>query len=401
MLVTKRWGLLIFSLLLVAPASFSRKLPMSSSTVPAPDYWPTDDWLVSTPEEQGMRSELLTQMMDTIHELDLNVQSFLLIRHGYIIFEEYPDPWYHENRTHFLASVTKSFMAGLIGIALDKGYIASLSDRVIDYFSDRTIANVVPLKEMMTIRDLLTMKTGMLWDEGSYSYWDSRNSFVQMENSDDWVQFVLDCPMARFPNQKWYYNTGASHLLSALINQTTGNSTLSFAREHLFTPLGIDQSAWRTDPQGINPGGFGLDLTPRDTAKYAFLHLHQGMWDGEQIISSSWIAESTQTHTMLVYGNGYGYHWITYPLFNAYAAFGAGGQGIFVFPDYDLIAIVNAEEPVGIPFTELLLHFVLPSLTDVESAAFFPWKTGFVFVLVLGLFVPLVYLYGFKRRQRN
>jgi CubicO group peptidase (beta-lactamase class C family) len=340
-------------------------------------------------------------MMDTIHELDLNVQSFLLIRHGYIIFEEYPDPWYHEDRIHFLASVTKSFMAGLIGIALDQGYIGSLSDRVIDYFSDRTIANFDTLKEMMTIRDLLTMKTGMLWDEGSYSYWDSRNSFVQMENSDDWVQFVLDRPMALLPDRKWYYNTGASHLLSALINQTTGNSTLSFAREHLFTPLGIEQSAWRTDPQGINPGGFGLDLTPRDTAKYAFLYLHQGMWDGEQIISSNYVLESTHTHTMLVYGNGYGYHWITYPLFNAFAAFGAGGQGIFVFPDYDLIAIVNAEENVGIPFTELILNFVLPSLTDVPSAAFIPWKLGFVLVLVLGLILPLVFVYGFKRRQRN
>jgi CubicO group peptidase (beta-lactamase class C family) len=398
--VTKWWVLVFFSLLVVAPIHFTDTQLSSAKTVTEPDYWPTDGWRVSTPEEHGMRSEVLAQIMPTYDELDLNVQSFLLVRHGYIVFEEYPDPWYQEDRPHFLASVTKSFTAGLIGIALDHGYISSLSDRVIDCFSDRTIANLSALKEMMTVRDLLTMKTGMQWDEGSYSYWDTRNSFVQMENSDDWVQFILDRPMETFPDRKWYYNTGASHLLSALINQTAGNSTLAFAREHLFEPLGMGRSYWATDPQGINPGGYGLSLTPRDMAKYAFLYLHQGEWEGDQIISADWVVESTLTHTMLVPGNGYGYHWITFPQFNAYAAFGAGGQGICVFPDYDLIAIITAEEALGLPFMEILLNYVLPSLTDVPSAPC-PWKAGFVLMIALGLSIPIVYVYGFKRRQHN
>ncbi len=366
-----------------------------------PDYWPTDGWRTSSPEAQGMNSQLLDQLDAHLNSYEFCYNSFIVVRHGYIVFETYPNPIYNQDSIHFIASVTKSVMSGIFGIAVDQGYINSIHDPVLSYFPNRTIANPNPLKDSMTVRDLLTMKTGLQWDEGSYSYDDPRNSFVQWVNSPDGVQFFLDLPMECAPDLKWYYNTGASSMLSALITFTSGDSALDLARDHLFQPLGITRYSWRSDAHEINYGGFGMSLLPRDMAKYGFLYLHNGRWDDQQVISPEWIAESTYTHTVFYHGYGYGYHWITFPAFNGYAAFGAGGQGIFVIPKYDLVIIVTAEEPEGVPFKNLILSYVIPSLYDAEPVPVFPWKTAWILTLSFGLAIPLIYVYWFKRGKRK
>jgi CubicO group peptidase (beta-lactamase class C family) len=364
-----------------------------------PDYWPTESWQTSSPETQGMNSQILDQLFQHLHSFEFCYNSFLVIRHGYIVFEAYPNPVYDQDTIHFLASVTKSFTAGIFGIAVDQGLIGGIHDSLLGYFPNRSIANPSPLKDSITIRDLLTMKTGLQWDEGSYAYDDPRNSFVQWMSSDDGVQFVLDLPMVCAPNIKWYYNTGASSMLSALISVTSGGTTLDFAQEYLFNPLGIKRYSWSADSHGINYGGFGLSLLPRDMAKYGFLYLQNGRWEDQQIISASWIAESTYTYTLFYPGHGYGYHWITYPALNGYAAFGAGGQGIFVIPKYDLVIVVTAEEPGGVPFLNLILNYVLPSLTDAEVSPVILWIFGWFLTLTFVLLITLIYVFYFKRKR--
>jgi CubicO group peptidase (beta-lactamase class C family) len=134
-------------------------------------------------------------------------------------------------------------------------------------------------------------------------------------------------------------------------------------------------------------------------AKYGLLYLQNGRWEDQQIISEEWIAESTFTHTVFYQGYGYGYHWITFPAFNGYAAFGAGGQGIFVIPKYDLVIIVTAEQPEGVPFIDLILNFVVPSLYDAEPVPI-SWKIGWILTLSLGVTIPLVYVYWYHRHRR-
>jgi CubicO group peptidase (beta-lactamase class C family) len=397
--VKARHWIPLLLLFFFVPISAVTPLPESDMTPPELDYWPTDGWRTSSPEAQDMNSQVLDLLYDELHSLKLCYNSFIVVRHGYIVFETYPSPIYDQDRLHFLASTTKSVMAGVFGIAVDQGYIGSVHDSVLGYFPNRTFANPSPLKDSMTVRDLLTMKTGLAWDEGAFSYDDPRNSFVQWIESPDPVQYFLDLPMACPPDRRWYYNTGASSMLSTLITVTTGESTHNFAREWLFQPLGITRSAWEADLNGINYGGFGLNLLPRDMAKYGLLYLQNGRWDNQQIISTDWIAESTFTHTVFYQGYGYGYHWITFPAFNGYAAFGAGGQGIFVIPKYDLVIIVTAEEPVGVPFVDLILAYVIQSLYDAEPVPV-SWKLGWILTLTLGITIPLVYVYWFNRTRR-
>lgn len=391
------WAVLFF----IIPVSAALPSPNLESAPREPDYWPTAGWRFASPESQGMDSRLLGQLDAKLHSYDICYNAFLVVRHGYIVFETYPNPVYDENQLHFLASVTKSFTAGVFGIAIDKGYISNIQNPVLAYFPERTVANPSVLKNMMTVRDLLTMKTGLQWDEGTYSYDDSRNSFVQWIQSEDSVQFFLDLPMACAPNWKWYYNTGASSMLSTLITMTSGKTMYQFADENLFQPLGITRHYWESDHQGINYGGFGLSLLPRDMAKYGFLHLHKGRWDQQQVISEEWVVESTRMHTLFCPGYGYGYHWICYPIIGAYAAFGAGGQGICVIPQHDLVIVVTAEEPDGVPFLNLIKDFVLPSLSASTSKTnAFVNLTGFL-ALIFGIVVSLLIIKKYARNQRS
>jgi CubicO group peptidase (beta-lactamase class C family) len=382
------------------PLSVTSPVSQNQFSVLEPDYWPTDGWRTSSPEAQGMNSQLLDELEMELNGFEICYNSFIVVRHGYIVFESYPNPIYDQDTLHFIASVTKSVTAGLFGIAVDQGYIRSIHDSVLGYFSNRTFDNPSSWKDSMIIRDLLTMKTGLQWDEGSYSYDDPRNSFVQWFTSEDRVQFFLDLPMASAPDQRWYYNTGASSMLTTLISLTTGQTALEFATEHLFQPLGISRYYWESDTQGSNYGGFGMNLLPRDMAKYGFLYLHNGRWDDLQIISAEWVAESSSTHTCFYPGYGYGYHWITFPFIGGYAAFGAGGQGILVIPKYDLVIVVTAEEPSGVPFVPLILRYVLPSLVDEESNPILFWQLGWMLTLPVGIAISLLCVYSIKRKHQ-
>ncbi len=168
-----------------------------------------------------------------------------------------------------MSSATKSITGTLIGIAIDKGLIDSVDHKLLDFFPDRTFANVDTQKQSITLRHVLSMSSGLDWPHNGL------NEYLEpgMEASKDWVQFVLDRPMAAAPGSVFVYNSGGSHLLSAVIQKATGMSALDFAQKHLFAPLGITNVTWATDPQGINFGAANLAMSPRDMAKLGYLYL--------------------------------------------------------------------------------------------------------------------------------
>jgi CubicO group peptidase (beta-lactamase class C family) len=319
-----------------------------SETTPTPAGTPTPDWQASTPEQQGMDSQKLVKMFDYIADRGLDLHSLLIVRNGVLVTEAYFFP-YRAETLHSLNSSTKSVVSALIGIAVDKGFIRGVDQPLSSFFPDRTIANMDSRKQAITLEDLLTMSSGLDWPEWDTSYSDPANITRQMLLSLDPVQFVLDRPMHTDPGTLFNYNTGGSNLLSAILEQATGENTLEFAYANLFEPLGFSNPFWAEARNGMYRGGEGLMLTPRDMARFGILFLDHGLWDGRQVIPAAWVNASTRnqisTGPQAYAGDQYGYQWwlgwIQSPGF--YAASGYGGQFIFVVPEKNLVAVFTGE----------------------------------------------------------
>jgi CubicO group peptidase (beta-lactamase class C family) len=241
-----------------------------------------------------------------------------------------------------MQSVSKSVTSALIGIAVRRGEIPGVDVKMMPYFADfKTKAD--PKRDAMTLRDVLTMTAGIRWDESSVPYTDPRNNCAAMEGRDDWVQYVLDQPMAHEPGRQFEYNSGATQLLSFLIQKTTGQPADDYAREHLFGPLGIEY-AWKRTPLGLADTEGGLYLRPRDLAKLGHLYLKDGLWEGKRILPEGWVQDSTARRVELESGWAYGYQWWILPRRSpgapeSYAARGYGGQLLIVVPRFDLLAV--------------------------------------------------------------
>ena len=303
-----------------------------------------------------MEAGKLAEMLDAIQEQHLNLHSLLVIRNGYLVSETYFGSHQQDTR-HETYSVTKSFVATLIGMAIDKGYIDGVEHRIVDFFPERTLANLDEQKEAMTLNDVLTMRSGLDWQEGDAAY-------GAMYRSPDWVQFMLDKPMVWPPGSQFNYCSGCSHLLSAILQQTTGMNTRDFAEEYLFEPMGVSNAVWDTDGAGIPIGGWGLQMTPREMAKLGHLYLHHGEWEGQQIVSASWVEGATKRHSQAEDEWGYGYQWWTYPPVGAYAAWGLYGQTIFVIPESDLVVVTTAEMDNDDEITELVEKYIVPAVRE-------------------------------------
>ena len=265
---------------------------------------------------------------------------------------------------HSLNSCTKSVLSALVGIAINEGYINSVNDKVLDYFPDMKIANIDQRKQNLKIVDLLTMSTGFDWELSN------NLSTNQMLQSPNWTKFVLDRPMKEDPGQSFNYCNGAAHLISSIIQKTTGKSAGEFAAEKL--QLGIQDAYWSFSPENVNSGYSGMYLQPTDMAKFGYLYLKKGIWNGQQIIPEIWINESTKEHIKATWTPlfpGYGYMWWT-NRFGGYSALGYGGNYIFVIPASQLVVVFTGGllygENIFFP-GELMEKYVLPSI-KTESA---------------------------------
>jgi CubicO group peptidase (beta-lactamase class C family) len=298
---------------------------------------PTDRWPIATPESQGIDSAVLADMLDHIRSRRLPVHSLLLIRHGQLVLDASFFP-FESGRPHDIASATKSVTSILVGIAIDKGYLRSVSQPVLPLLPGAAPAPLDPRKQDLTIEHLLTMTSGL--DCGFEA---GEKELAAMRRSDDWAAFALALPMRAAPGSQFAYCSCNNHLLSSVLSAQTGDSALVFARKHLFGPLGIDDVSWPADPRGRTHGWGDLRLRPRDLAKIAYLYLHGGRWNGKQIVSEEWVRRSTSPTVKIRDGVGYGYSWWINttrqpPVFEA---IGRGGQRAAAVPDKDLVVVFN------------------------------------------------------------
>jgi CubicO group peptidase (beta-lactamase class C family)/sugar lactone lactonase YvrE len=303
-----------------------------------------------------MSSELLTAAIEYLlgqREL-YNINSLTVIRHGHIVADVtfYP---YQPGEIHDIASVTKVVTSTLVGIAVDKGYISSVDERVLDFFPDRVIANLDDRKRAMTLKHLLTMTSGLELDEDS-------------ECTKDAVQCALDLPMVAEPGTVFEYFSAPPLLFSAIVEQTTGMNLLQFARTYLFAPLVISNAIWEASPNGHTLGAGSLRITPHDLARFAQMILQRGMWNGQRVVSEAWLGEATDIHV----GETYGYYWNHYPEFPIFfGGGGAMGQRFIVSPDNDLVVVYTgfgyAHEDIEVVYLESLRSYILPAVQSDEA----------------------------------
>jgi CubicO group peptidase (beta-lactamase class C family) len=336
---------------------------MFEEVSPPPESdWP---WENVSPESQGIESEDLERMVEHIDSNNESIHSIIIYKNGTIPYEEYFEP-FNENGLHNLKSTSKGIISALTGIALEEGYIDSLDESILPYFSDYDVDTTG--KSDITIRDLLTMSSGLKWDENNL------NSMYTFFVNKRIVKRVLNQPLVDEPGTTFNYNTGLTHLLSAIISKASGMSTLEFAEQYLFEPLEIESVQWDTDREGYHIGGSELFLTPRAMTKFGVMYLHDGEYLGRQIVSEDWVIESTTTQIEGSFHGAniqYGYLWwldIGNQLFSylddetRYLAMGARGQRIFVFPEQNVVVVITADEGDESQCDKLIRDFILPAL---------------------------------------
>ncbi len=272
--------------------------------------------------------------------------SLLVVHHKALVFERY----YHQGRADEainVKSVTKSVISALVGIALKQGYLASLDQCVGDFFPQYIPANGDPRKQAITLKQLLTLRSGLSWQE------DTEN-LQRLFASDNWVQHGLGLPLLHPPGEVFAYSTLDAHLLSAILSQATGGNLLAFAQENLFGPMGCILPRWTCDPQGHPLGGSDLYLTPREMAKFGSLYIQQGHWDTMPIIPVEYVNASVRTQVSsgisvgadpgTVISDTYGYLWWISSIgpYASFFALGYGGQTIYVIPDLDIVLVTTA-----------------------------------------------------------
>ena len=305
-----------------------------------PAYWPTTEWKRASPESQGMDSNAL---LDTIKQKDFDavgLHSLIVIRHGYVVAEAYRYPYTASTR-HIINSATKSFTSTAVGIAIDEGLIKGVRERVLPFFKDRYEIAQDDKRDGLTIGDLLTMRSGMNWNDGAPSGY----SFNGLIASDDWTRFALSAPMLLKPGLSFDYNTGNSQILMGILDKATGGKAETYVRTKLLEPIGIRDATWLKDPTGLVGGGHGLGMTGEDLARLGFLFLNGGRWENRQIVSDKWVKTAVIPRTVSKIdfnrGYSYAYHWWIMDR-NVYSAQGYAGQTLFVFPDKDLIVVTTA-----------------------------------------------------------
>jgi CubicO group peptidase (beta-lactamase class C family) len=327
---------------------------------------PAHGWPTSTPEEQGIDSQRMADMLSAMLEHGYRIDGLLVVRHGHLVLAAYQHP-FREDSLHVINSCTKSVVSALVGIAIDQGHIEGVDQRVLDLLPERTVANLDRDKSEMTLEDLLTMTTGLECRDSYLYQW---RGFREMERSPDWVQFVLDLPVVEEPGTRFEYCNGASLLLSAILQEATGRTALAFAEEQLFGPLGITDFEWSTTPRGISTGWAGLRMHPHDMARFGLLYLQEGRWADRQVVPSKWVASSTRKHIPATLQDGYGYQWWVAGN-GVYMALGYAGQFIFVVPDLDMVVVAVSsldEQDFYVP-QNLLDEYIIPAAVSSSPLA--------------------------------
>jgi len=304
-------------------------------------------------EAGGDRNKLEDAVKAVLKQDGPNLHSLLLVRHGKLLLDEY-FYGYGPDETHQLQSTTKSVLSILMGIAQDQ-HLLKTTDKLMAYFPGyRTKPNWDARKNKITLGNLLTMTSGFACDDGQYRKSGGAGCEMDMLAAPDWLDFLLNQPMAHAPGRHYSYCTSCLTLLSAVLAKQSGMSVGDFAQKYLYDPLGIQGGQWLTGPNGMTEVGATHWLRPRDMAKLGLLYLNKGIWNGKQVVSSKWVEGSTIPQPIPPDGKpwptftGYGYLWWSQKIptpggdIFTYFANGKGGQYIIVVPEMDLVCVMTA-----------------------------------------------------------
>lgn len=331
---------------------------------------------------------LYIQRMETSIEKGIypNIHSVLIFKNNELVYENYFDGkdelWgkelgviaHYRDSLHDVRSISKSVVSACIGIAIMQGKIDSINQRIFDFYPEYGQYDTGKRSEL-TIAHLLTMSSGMEWNE-DVPYDDPENSEIQMTSSPDPIEFVLGRPLNNVPGEVWEYNGGTTQLLASIIEKTSGLNVHEFAKKHLFEPLGIKNSEWVFFPGTKLPAAAsGLRLRSRDLLKIGMLYAHKGTWNGIRILSEDWVDRSLVSHIRFGRNNnvGYGYQfWILSAdtisenqSHTIAAAIGNGGQRIYLDTKHNLITVITAgnynQWTIEKDSEALLRDFIYPS----------------------------------------
>jgi CubicO group peptidase (beta-lactamase class C family) len=306
-----------------------------------------------------MDSQVLAQIEPYIQEKAPACWSFLIVKNGALVYERYFRNW-SQTRTADIQSVTKSFTSALTGIAVGDGAVKSIDETVAGHYPEYFTPFLTPAKWKITIRHCLTMTSG--WTENAEDrLW---------KYADDWREATILSPLRSTPGTSYFYRNGPVHLVAGIVEKQTRKSLYQYAKERLFDPLGIVPFDWSTDRQGHPSGAFGLQLTPRDMAKFGYLFLREGRWEGRQIVPREWVEESTADHVAADATTGYGYLWWLNSTagHRIISARGSYGQYICIVPDLDLVVVTTAAGPAGQPAPwPILRDYIFPAIREAKQ----------------------------------
>lgn len=297
---------------------------------------PVDDtasWTTATPEDVELDSAMLEQASTTLAAAAYT-WSFLVIRNDKLVFERY----YHgsaRNRSNNVHSSSKSIWGAAIGIAIDKHVITTPDVTIASILPSQYVAVMSPAKQTITVRDLLTMTSGIEWTEDS--------SETDIQTTPDWITAILSLPMADTPGATFNYSTADAHLDSVVLTAAAQTTACQFIHTNLLAPMGVVAERWGRDPQGYFSGGYNLYLTPRELAKFGLLYLHDGNWHGKQLVPEAWVRQSmtAQTDAGAPYGYGYDFWLRNLGGHDVAMAWGFGGQMIYIVKDLNMVVVMT------------------------------------------------------------
>ena len=317
-----------------------------------------DGWAVSNLGDQGMDTQKIVDMMNNIvRGAYPGIDSVAIAKNNSLVHYWFADRqldqfdgWIgNTNRErHILHSTSKSFTSALVGIAIDQGYIASTQVSFYDLFAYPAYDNWDARKADMTLEDALTMRFGLTWDEWSLPYTNPDNDLVALETDYiDWSKALLDLPMSSDPGTQFTYNTAGTIAIGQAVQNAVRMPLADFANQFLFYPMQITDAAWARSPTNLPNGGSGLYLTSRDLIKFGQLYIDNGAWQGQQLISADWIADTVvrrvDISSWATYSEAYGFQWwlddLSYkgqPV-ETWVTSGYGGQYLFAVPSLDLV----------------------------------------------------------------
>lgn len=378
-------------LILAGDGCAQRSTPPSKASISVPCPL-NDGWVPGNLSGADIDSTRLVNLLRRVDEKEYSgIDGILIVRNNRLVFEEYfPGNDfeytakdfkgrlidYDCTTIHNLASVTKSITALLFGIAIDKGFVRGVDEKLYSFFpADSSLFDGD--KKKITLAHLLTMSSGLKWNEQDISYGNMSNDIVQLFIVPDPVRYILSKPLANRPGTTWYYNGGGTNLIGQILQRTSGVRLDTFAQKYLFDPLGIKNLKWVYINDRFVDASGDLRLSPRSMAKLGSLVLNKGEWNGTKVISPQWIEEMTRKRVWLPKDDGYGYQWWlqTYKLgsraVDSYHAGGWGGQWIIVLPELNAVVVLTGNNYVRPDVTnDIMCNYVLPSMVKDFSYDF-------------------------------